>query len=374
METIDVSFSDTGVTYSGGGGLKVGDVFAEFGLDQSGFDRGMKQAESKWKAFGGKLKNIGSTWTVGVSMPLIAVGAASFKLASDTEESINKVNVAFGKNAGEVKAWADDTLKQYGIAKGSALDMAALFGDMGTAMGLSTDQAADMSMSLVGLAGDLASFKNIGIDQAQDALKGIFTGEGESLKSLGIVMQDSTLEAYALATGQKKAYDEMTQAEKVALRYSFVMDAAKNSQGDFSRTSDGAANQSRIFKESLKELGATFGEDLLPLLTPIIQNVNELLQEFTDMDPSTRKVILVLGGLATAAGPVLIGLGNLFDAVGTLRGGFRLLTAGKAAGGIPSVGAGFAGLGASAGPIFLVIAALGLLIWKWEPNRCYGRC
>ena len=123
--------------------------------------------------------------------------------------------------------------------------MAALFGDMGTAMGQTPAEAAKMSESLVGLAGDLASFKNIGIEEAQTALKGIFTGEGESLKSLGVVMQDSTLEAYAMATGQKKAYDEMTQAEKVALRYAYVMDATKNAQGDFARTSGGTANQLR---------------------------------------------------------------------------------------------------------------------------------
>ena len=60
--------------------------------------------------------------------------------------------------------------------------MAALFGDMGTSMGLTQKQAAGMSTSLVGLAGDLASFKNIRIDVAQTALASIFTGETESLK------------------------------------------------------------------------------------------------------------------------------------------------------------------------------------------------
>ena len=64
--------------------------------------------------------------------------------------------------------------------------MASTFGDMATSMGLSTEQAAQMSTTLVGLAGDLASFKNIGIDQAQTALAGIFTGETESLEAAGV--------------------------------------------------------------------------------------------------------------------------------------------------------------------------------------------
>ena len=57
------------------------------------------------------------------------------------------------------------TLDEFGIAESSALDMAAMFGDMSTSMGLSTQKAAELSTSMVGLAGDLASFKNIGINR-----------------------------------------------------------------------------------------------------------------------------------------------------------------------------------------------------------------
>ena len=92
-------------------------------------------------------------------------GGAAIKLASDFEESLNKVDVAFGKSSAEVKNFAKTTLTQFGIAEGSALDMAALFGDMATSMGITRNEASLMSTSMVGLAGDLASFKNIGIDQ-----------------------------------------------------------------------------------------------------------------------------------------------------------------------------------------------------------------
>ena len=135
--------------------------------------------------------------------------------------------------------------------KGTALDMAATSATWVRRWASCPSTAADMSTSLTGLAGDLASFKNIGIDQAMTALKGVYTGEGEALKTLGIVMQDNTLIAYAQAKGYEKQYKEMTQAEKVALRYAYVMDATKNAQGDFARTSDGVANQTRIVTESL---------------------------------------------------------------------------------------------------------------------------
>lgn len=321
-------------------------------LEQQGQEtkRSLSDLGASLQNTGDKMKGVGQTLTLGVTAPIVAAGVAAVKFASDMEESTNKVNVAFGGSADKVKAWADTTLESYGIAEGSALDMAALFGDMGTAMGQSQEEAAKMSMSLVGLAGDLASFKNIGIDQAQEALKGIFTGEGEALKTLGIVMQDSTLEAYALATGQKKAYDEMTQAEKVALRYSFVMDAAKNSQGDFARTSDGTANQLRIMQESLKELAASIGEVLLPIITPIVAKLNEWAQSFAGLDEGTKKIIVAIAGIAAAIGPALIVLGFLASSIGSIIGFFAV--------GATGVSAFAATMAVITGPIGLAVAAI----------------
>lgn len=246
---------------------KIGELIVKIGADASGLTKELKKSEGNLQSFskrmeaiGTKMKNIGSTMTAAVTLPVLAMGAASFKLASDYQESLNKVDVAFQGNAEEVKAWSKTTLKSFGIAKGTALDMAATYGDMATSMGLSTQQAADMSTSMVGLAGDLASFKNIGIDQANTALAGIFTGETESLKQLGIVMTQANLDEYALSQGIKKKTKDLTQAEQVQLRYNYVMEKTRNAQGDFARTGGGAANQMRIFGESLKELGATMGK------------------------------------------------------------------------------------------------------------------
>lgn len=357
--------------------LKVGDVFAEIGLDQSGFDRGMANAENKFKAFGGRLKGIGSNMTVGVSIPLLAVGGASFKMASDLTENIGKVDIAFKQNAEQVKAWAETSLENFGIAESTALDMAGLYGDMATSMGLTTKQAAEMATTLAGRAGDMASFKNISIDIANTGLKAIFTGETESLKQLGVVMTQANLDAYALANGYGKVTKDMTETEKVLLRYNFVLDKTKNAQGNFKDTGHQAAGEMRTFGETLKELGATFGQDILPLLTPVIHDVNELLQGFADMDPTARKVILVLGVLAIATGPTLVGLGNLVNAVGSIRGGFKLLSAAQGAGSIGGLGSSLAGLAAAGGPIMLVIAAVGLLgvawaIWGDDVHRIIG--
>lgn len=316
---------------------------------------------------------------------IAGLGAAAFNLGSDLIESANKVDVTFQDNAESVEAWSKSTLENYGIAAGTALDMAALFGDMGTAMGQSTDEAAQMSTGLVGLAGDLASFKNIGIAQAQDALKGIFTGEGESLKSLGIVMQDSTLEAYALASGQEKAYKEMTQAEKVALRYAFVMDATKNAQGDFARTGDGAANSVRVASESMKDAGASLGVVLAPVIAQVAQHVAGLARDFTGLDDGTKRIILTILALIAAVAPVAGIISGIATIVGggvaaftAISGAIGLMT-GAVTVATPAATALAGAITFMTGPIGLVILAIGaviaagvLLYQHWDEVKAYA--
>lgn len=216
----------------------------------------------------------------GIQMASQAV-TASILLASDYQETLNKVKVAYGENSDEVLRWGKTTLKQFGLAKGTALDMAALYGDMGTGMGFTTDQAADMGTSLVGLAADMASFKNISIDMANTALKSIYTGETESLKGLGVVMTEANLTQFAMNNGITKNIKDMSQQEKVMLRYKFVLDATKNAQGDFARTNAGFANQLRMIKEGLKEMGTTLGALAIPMLEKLFQKINAGLAWFT---------------------------------------------------------------------------------------------
>lgn len=267
---------------------------------------------------GRAMQLIGAGMTLALTTPLVMAGKAMFNSAADFDESINKVDVAFKDSSDAVKDWSENTLKQFGIAQGTALEMVSLFGDMGTTMGLVPAEAADMSTGLVGLAGDLASFKNVQLDVAQTALAGIFTGETESLKRLGIIMTEANLEQYALEQGSKKLYGEMTQAEKVQLRYAYVTDMSKNAIGDFSRTSDSSANVTRTFSESIKEMSTSFGQALLPIITPVIQKATELVQWFGSLDGSTQTIIITAGLFLAALGPIVTILGTLMTVVGTV--------------------------------------------------------
>lgn len=338
----------------------VGSLYYDLNLDDTGFKQGLANVDNHLKGFGDKMNAIGTKMTdvgkratMGITLPIVGAFGFATKAASDLNETMNKVDVAFGTSAGKVKAWGDTALANMGLAKQSALDAAALFGDMSTSMGLPQDKAAEMSTSLTQLGADLASFKNISFDRAQTALAGVYTGETEALKGLGIVMTQSNLAAFAQAQGITKSMDEMTQAELVSLRYAYVMDKTKNAQGDFARTADGTANRTRTMQETFKETAATLGQNLLPVANRLMEFVTGLTQKFAALSPEQQKVVLIIGAIIAVIPPLLIGLGMLVTSIGAISTAFGFLAAN------PVVLAIIA--------IILVIAGLAFLIIKnWD--------
>lgn len=333
------------------------------------FSTGTQEAGEKISAFGDKVSALGSklAW---VSAGATAALTGMFTAASDLNENLNKTQVVFDDLSGSIEEWSKTTLQSYGIAQSSSLEMISLFGDMATSMGLTTEQAAEMGKELVGRAGDLASFKNISLETAQTGLSAIFTGQAQSLKQFGIVMTEANLEAYALAEGFTKQYKEMDQAEKVMLRYQYVMDMTKNSAGDFANTSDGAANSVRVAQESLKEAAATLGQEVIPLVLPLIQDVTTLIQGINAMDEGTKKLIVDGLAIAAVASPILSIGGKLITGIGWMaKTGLPALTsafgttetAGTAA--MTGVAGSAAGLTTALGAL---AAAIGLVVAEWK--------
>lgn len=282
------------------------------------FETRMKSISSKLDSIGSSLSGFGAKLSLGISTPIALAAKSMVNAASDFDENLNKVDVAFGESSEAVTSWAENATKQFGLSKNQALEATALFGDMATSMGLAQPEAANMSTALAGLAGDLASFKNIGVDQAMSALAGVFTGETESLKQLGIVMTETNLEEFASRTG--KVYKEMSQAEKVQLRYNYVMEMAANAQGDYARTSDGTANSLRTFQGAVDNLNIALGQHLLPTLTPLVQKATEMVDAFANASPQVQQIALKIAAVAAVAGPALVIIGTLISSIGKIAG------------------------------------------------------
>ncbi len=253
-----------------------------------------------------QLTKIGSSMTKLVTAPIVAAYTASVKGAADLTETVSKTEQVFGNFYSNIEQWSETSIDTMGIAQSTALEMASLYGDMATGMGFSQSAAAEMSTQLTTLAADLASFKNISIDTAETALKSVFTGETESLKNLGVVMTEANLQAYALAQGIETKYSAMTQAEKVTLRYQYVMAQTSNAQGDFVRTGDSLSNKLRKLGQTIKQVGEQIGQLIVPYVTSIVDKVQAAVTWISNLDDGVKNMILTIGAVAAAIGPLLL--------------------------------------------------------------------
>lgn len=243
-------------------------------------------------AAGNFVANIASTIGSTVISTAFDVALNSIKLASNLEESMSKVNVVFGDQADVVKEWSKDSARSIGQSQQQALEAAGTFGNLFTAMGLGQAESAGLSTNLVDLASDFASFNNIGIDEALIKLRAGLVGEAEPMRSLGVQLTEAAVKAKAMEMGLADANGEVSNAAKVQARYALILEQSKNAQGDFVRTSDGFANQSRILSAAWKDVQASLGKALLPLAQ---QGVSGLATFLIDHQADIEHFAAVLG-------------------------------------------------------------------------------
>jgi hypothetical protein len=248
----------------------VGTAYVDVKADLKGFDDEVDRAgKGLVSKFGGFAKTAGKILAVGLAGAFAGgavVGKLAIDAASDLNESISKVGVVFGDAGDSVVAFSKTTAKSLGQSQRQSLEAAGTFGNLFRALKIGQKPAADMSTSLVTLAGDLASFNNVDPAQALDALRSGLVGETEPLRQFGVNINDATLKTKALELGLiSSTKDALDPAAKAQAAYALIMDQTSLAQGDFARTSGGLANQQRILKAELDDVVANLGQQLLPI-------------------------------------------------------------------------------------------------------------
>lgn len=218
--------------------------------------------------------------------------------ASDLEESATKVGTVFSTSADVVTAWAENSAKAFGLSNAAALEAAGTYGNLFQAFGLGEQKAASMSMTLVELAADLASFNNTSVEDAIVALRSGLSGETEPLKRYGVALTDARMKEVALAEGIYDGAGALNASQKAQAAYSLIMKDTSKAQGDFTRTSDGLANQQRIMSAEWENAKANLGEGLMPIMKEGVTVVTAFAKAWGAVPSGVQSTALAVGGLA----------------------------------------------------------------------------
>jgi hypothetical protein len=234
------------------------------------------------------LANFGKKAALAFAAAGAAAGAfaiSAVKGASDLAETVSKVGVLFGDTAKDIEKFAGTAAKSLGQTKQQALDAAATFATFGKAAGLSGQDLSKFSIDFVKLASDLSSFNNTSPEQAINAIGSALRGEAEPLRAYGVLLNDASLKQAALSLGIIKTTTEaLTPQQKVLAAQKLIFEQTGAAQGDFARTSDGLANQTKIVTAQLENMKTEIGTALLPIVlqlaTAFADNVIPNLQAF----------------------------------------------------------------------------------------------
>lgn len=300
----------------------------ELGIDTDSLYKELSQFTTKadkqlTASFANTGKNMGKKLLAGLGFgaaiyELKNFAKSSIELGSNLTEVQNVVDTSFKTMNNAVNDFAKEAIYNFGLSETVAKKYMGTIGAMNNAFGFTEKASYDMAEAVTGLAGDVASFYNLESDEAFTKLKSIWTGETETLKDLGVVMTQTALDQYALNNGFGKTTAKMTEQEKVMLRFQYVTNALSDATGDFIKTEDSWANQTRVLSLRFESLKATMGQGFINLFTPILKGLNSILEKlssvaegfklFTESITGTTSVTQgfanVAAGASNAAGSV----------------------------------------------------------------------
>ena len=288
----------------------VGLLTIAFGADLRGFDKAMKKAQRSIKKFGVSMQRTGQNLTRNLTIPLAGLGIAAIKMASDFEETDTKFKTVFSSIQREAEHTAKVFKQSFGLSSKAAKQMLGDTGDLLVGFGFTEKEALNLSKQVNELAVDLASFTNFsgGAEGASLALTKALLGERESIKSLGIAITEADLKSFAKDLGLN--FKELDRVGKATLTYKLALKQSSKAVGDFSRTSEGFANQTRILFGELQDLSVEIGSKLLPVAKKILTWARDMLRSFSDLNSAQKQNVIEWGLILAAIGPVLNAFGT----------------------------------------------------------------
>lgn len=255
----------------------IGALVVRIEANLKNFEGNMNKATKRVDGFGSTVKKIGGLIAGAFAVKAIVnFGKTMVTAASDAKEMQSKFNTVFGEMSESTEEWAKNFRDAVGGSKVEIKSMLADSADLLAGFGATEKQSFDLSTKIQSLGTDIASFSNIqgGAEEAVTKLRKGLMGETENLKSLGIVINQKMLQDELMEKGDKRKLKDLTELEKMELRYTIAVRQSALAVGDAEKTSGGFANQMRNLKGQIKDATAQLGMNLLPIATQVVTFLN----------------------------------------------------------------------------------------------------
>lgn len=325
-------------------GSKVGSASRSLVTSFSNTTKSIKRTGSGFRGLASTIGKFYATyWLV---MRAVGKLGSTVDLASQLTEVQNVVDTTFGDMASKVDDFTKTSIQDFGMSELTVKQISSRFQALGTSVGITsqqvangtavankalmsqnntlyktTDSMADMSLNLTRLAGDMASFYDVDQADVAKSLQSIFSGTIAPLRRYGLDLTQATLSEWAMKNGLDANIKSMTQAEKVLLRYNYVMANTQAAQGDFAKTANTWANSVRVLKQEFQAWGSIIGSVIINALKPFVQALSKVMLKVISF---TRTVADALGAIfgwtieISGGGATVDGMEDIADGVGDI--------------------------------------------------------
>lgn len=301
--------------------IEAGRAFIKLALTgRAEVQRGLKGLISQIRSVGAVASKITSL------LGGVTIGAgfvASIKAASDMQETLSAFNVVFDQSSAAVESWSNTFADAVGRSRKNMLDFLTTTKSIFNALGFSSEEADEMSKSVTRLAVDLASFRNMADDDVLRDLQAALTGQGESMRKYGVVLNETRVKQELLdnAINPKSA----SEAQKTWARFNIILRSTTDAQGDAIREGDNFANQMKRAKANLDNFLVTLGNNFIPSLSLLLTQLNDCATAFRDMEVAGTNMGLSLQPVFDG---LLVNMGALKGTALAIGAAFKLMLAG----------------------------------------------
>ena len=266
----------------------LGDLILKLGVNAREFDKGLGKSMRKLNTFGKNTKKLGKSLTTSLTLPLAAIGGASFKVAADFEASMAQVKAVSGATADEFKLLEQNALDLGSSTKFTASEVSGLQLEF-SKLGFSAQEITKVTESTLALAQATGSDLATSAEVAGSTLRGFGLDASETARVTDVMAASFSSTALDMSSFQ----DSMKFVAPVAKAAGISIEQTTAMLGALANNGIKGAQAGTALRRIISELGAT-GGDVAGALENLAGKGLNLADAKDEVGRSAQSALLVL--------------------------------------------------------------------------------
>jgi hypothetical protein len=277
------------------------DIFKLFGsifIKNDDANKAIDETADKGESAKGKLSGafdaigkgavaVGKTIATGLAVGATAMAGLTTKalnLSGELEQNMGGSQAVFGEYADKMQSKAKEAFSEMGLSTSEYLATANKMGSLFQGSGFSIEESMKLSSDAMQRASDVASIMGIDVGSAMEAVAGMAKGNFTMMDNLGVAMNDTTLNAYAMSKGIEKTTSEMSNQEKTALAMEMFLERTAYATGNYKKENESLAGSLTTAKSALTNFLDGSG-DVDSLVSAFSNSANVIVKNVKELAP-----------------------------------------------------------------------------------------